>query len=220
MDALFPDIRVRHDESRRRRRRACLATTDTVVYLSLTRAGYMFSGVFGDIFQYVVYSALIHYTMDRGGNEDSHRPTICFAIAYLTAVAVRQQTHRLLVFGHFEGSCLQNLANVYASYFLVIVLSILVNRVFIYFVSALYSALDIGRIAPVDSHTAAYVMTSIVSGVIAYHLLKSRWTDAKTNKYEKVVRSDASDDDPSQMESGSVELQPIERRGASVDKDA
>lgn len=79
---------------------------------------YMLSGALCDIGQFVLYK-LLWNTFGL--------PTLAWTAAYVLSIAMRQETHKVFVFGHYEGAWWKNLWRFYCVYFLTVATSMPVN---------------------------------------------------------------------------------------------
>lgn len=116
---------------------------------------FVLSGALCDIVQAVVYLVLYNIYPDV-----SERATVCWTASYTISVSVRHTSHRLLVFGDYEGTYWSSLTKTYASYLSSIVVSIFTN----------YLLVLIGA-----GHVYAWLITMIWTGVYNYFVLKSSW---------------------------------------------
>jgi hypothetical protein len=71
----------------------------------------MLSGAICDVAQFYIDRAVGREYLDVMGRHASelHRDTIAWTIAYTCTIAMRQETHRIFVFGAYEGSYWTNL---------------------------------------------------------------------------------------------------------------
>ena len=72
---------------------------------------YMLSGAICDVAQFFIDRTVGHEYLDVMGSHtsDQLRDTISWTIAYTCTSALRQETHRIFVFGSYEGSYWVNL---------------------------------------------------------------------------------------------------------------
>lgn len=89
------------------------------------------------------------------------KATVCWTLSYIISIVVRHFSHRLIVFGEYEGTYWTSLMKTYATYSSSIFLSILTNW---FLVRYLYL-----------SHTHAWLATLIWTGVYNYFMLKASW---------------------------------------------
>lgn len=89
------------------------------------------------------------------------KATVCWTLSYVISIVVRHFSHRLIVFGDYEGTYWTSLAKTYATYSSSIVLSILTNYALVRY---LYL-----------SHTNAWLATLIWTGIYNYFMLKASW---------------------------------------------
>jgi len=79
---------------------------------------YMLSGAVCDVGQFALYK-LLWTTFGL--------PTMAWTAAYVLSIAMRQETHKVFVFGHYEGAWYKNLWRFYCVYFLTVATSMPVN---------------------------------------------------------------------------------------------
>ena len=129
---------------------------------------FLISGAFCDIIQ-----ALLDYLVSILYLSDWERPTVCWTIGYTLSIIVRHTSHRLLVFGDYEGSYCYSLGRTYLTYSVSIILSMISNH---YFISLFHL-----------SHRDAWIITMLWTGILNYFLLKASWKN-KHEKYEEVEK--------------------------------
>ena len=117
---------------------------------------FVLSGALCDIVQWVIdYAIYISYPYEW------EKSTICWTLSYTLSIVVRHYSHRLLVFGEYEGTYCVSLARTYATYATSIVLSMVSNHFIIAFLKL--------------SHLYAWLITMLWTGVLNYFLLKASW---------------------------------------------
>eukprot|EP00940_MAST-03C_sp_MAST-3C-sp2_P000918 g918.t1 len=166
---------------------------------------FMLSGLCGDVFQFVFYNILRKLFLAVGEgqkqlvshnsvgpstvvNIDSVVANLSFAIAYIATIAIRQQTHRIIVFGNFGGSYFENLLKVYASYLAVIFVSVVANSILVIAFSQIWAFF--GASIPLRPDIAAYFVTTIFSGIASYQLLKKNWRPHKIDASKHVSETE------------------------------
>ena len=134
---------------------------------------FVLSGALCDIVQ-----ALIDYGVSQIYTLDYYRPTVCWTVSYTLVIIVRHYSHRLLVFGEFEGSYCSSLGRTYLTYSSSIVISMMTNHILVdmFFFT----------------HQQAWVLTMLWTGVYNYFALKSNWktkpiADTKSNPAAKII---------------------------------
>jgi putative flippase GtrA len=115
------------------------------------------SGALCDVAQALIdYCVYLLYTSD--GPE---RATVCWTISYTLSIVIRHSSHRLLVFGEFEGTYWSSLMRTYMTYSTSIVVSMITNHVLCSFLHF--------------SHRVAWVVTMLWTGIYNYYALKANW---------------------------------------------
>jgi putative flippase GtrA len=89
---------------------------------------YMLSGAVCDVGQFVLYKTL----WNSVGS-----PTFSWTAAYVLSIAMRQEAHKVFVFGHYEGSWWKSLWRFYCVYFLTVATSMPVNWLLVRLMSCL-----------------------------------------------------------------------------------
>ncbi len=92
------------------------------------------------------------------------KATVCWTTSYVLSIAIRHSSHRLIVFGEYEGTYWNSLGRTYAAYSSSIILSILTNNLL---------ANSMGF-----SHRAAWIITMLWTGIYNYFILKNSWKSA------------------------------------------
>lgn len=99
-------------------------------------AWYMLSGAVCDVGQFLMYKTL--WT-------SLGLPTFSWTAAYLLSIAMRQESHKVFVFGHYDGSWFKNLCRFYCVYFITVATSMPVNLVLVRLMACLPAqVLDFG----------------------------------------------------------------------------
>ncbi len=157
---------------------------------------FVISGALCDIIQ-----ALIDYLISLIYYFDWEKTTICWTLSYILSIAVRHSSHRVLVFGDYEGTYWSSLLKTYATYSSSIVLSMVTNHLIVSFIGL--------------SHKQAWIITMLWTGLYNYFLLKSSWRTA--NKDKDNSSSLSNDTSATNHSKDSSELDPfIEKAKASV----
>ena len=117
---------------------------------------FVLSGALCDVFQ-----ALIDYMIFTVYVFEWERPTVCWTLSYIISIVIRHSSHRLLVFGEFEGTYCASLTRTYMTYSSSIVLSMITNHLIVSFL--LYS------------HRTAWITTMLWTGIFNYFMLKASW---------------------------------------------
>ena len=130
---------------------------------------FMLSGAICDIIQALVdYCIYITYPFEW------EKTTICWTVSYTASIIIRHMSHRLLVFGEYEGSYCSSLCRTYFTYASSIVLSMVSHHFIVAF-------LKLG-------HWYAWVVTMLWTGIFNFFLLKASWKkpSPKTEASESV----------------------------------
>lgn len=128
---------------------------------------FVLSGAFCDIFQAIIDYIVFHiYTYEW------ERATVCWTVGYTLSIIIRHTSHRILVFGDYDGSYCSSLGRTYLAYSASIVLSMISNHYII----------DILKL----SHRDAWIITMLWTGLLNYFLLKASWK-GKHSKTEKEI---------------------------------
>lgn len=118
---------------------------------------FMLSGAICDIAQALIdYFIYKLYVFDEYG-----RATVCWTLSYSISIFIRHYSHRIIVFGDYEGSYCNSLTRTYLTYSSSIVLSMICNHLLVRF----------GHL----THRDAWIVTMIWTGVYNYFLLKANW---------------------------------------------
>jgi len=124
---------------------------------------YMLSGAVCDVGQFALYK-LLWTTFGL--------PTMAWTAAYVLSIAMRQETHKVFVFGHYEGAWYKNLWRFYCVYFLTVATSMPVNLLLVRLMAFLPHQLTALGIA---ENTYAYFGTTVYTGIFSYLRLKANW---------------------------------------------
>ena len=115
---------------------------------------FVLSGGMCDIVQ-----ALIDYAIYFLYIFEWERTTVCWTLSYTISIIVRHFSHRLLVFGEFEGTYCTSLTRTYMTYSSSIVISMLTNHLIVSFLNY--------------SHRTAWIITMLWTGIYNYIMLNS-----------------------------------------------
>jgi putative flippase GtrA len=116
---------------------------------------FQISGLICDIIQaYLDYFLSLIYTFWEP-------VTVCWAVSYIMSICIRHTSHRLLVFGDYEGTYWSSLSKTYLAYSTSIIVSTVCNNLLV----------KIGEF----SHKEAWLLTMLWTGILNYFLLKSAW---------------------------------------------
>ena len=117
---------------------------------------FVLSGSLCDVFQ-----AFIDYGIYKLYPFEWEKTTVCWTASYTASVWLRHYSHRLLVFGEYEGTYSSSLGRTYLTYASSIVMSMLSNHVFVNFLNL--------------KHVEAWIITMLWTGVYNYFMLKASW---------------------------------------------
>ena len=117
---------------------------------------FVLSGALCDIVQ-----AVIDYAISLIYTSNFERATVCWTLSYIISIWVRHFSHRILVFGEYEGTYCASLSKTYLTYSSSIVISMVTNWVIV-------NQMEF-------SHRQAWVFTMLWTGLWNYFLLKSTW---------------------------------------------
>lgn len=92
---------------------------------------------------------------------DWEKPTVCWAVSYILSIVLRHSSHRLIVFGEFEGSYCVSLGRTFGAYAASIFLSVTTNHI-------LTGYFEI-------PHRNAWILTMLWTGIFNYFMLKTTW---------------------------------------------
>mmetsp|Transcript_7960 Transcript_7960/g.14462 ORF Transcript_7960/g.14462 Transcript_7960/m.14462 type:complete len:165 (-) Transcript_7960:90-584(-) len=130
-------------------------------------AWFMLSGAICDVFQFFLNGIVA--TMVAG--LEYERDTVAWTISYTLCIALRQETHRIFVFGAYEGTYWENLSRVYMTYATTICASIVLRSMLAHVAEGLPSAIT----ELVEARTIAYFGTVLCTGCFSYFALKRGW---------------------------------------------
>ena len=120
---------------------------------------FMLSGAICDVFQaFIDYG--IYLLMKSEGIEEA-RTTISWTLSYTISIIIRHQSHRLLVFGEYDGTYWTSLIRTYMAYSSSIVVSMITNH-------QLVNTLGL-------SYRVAWIITMLWTGIYNYFFLKATW---------------------------------------------
>mmetsp|Transcript_54590 Transcript_54590/g.95443 ORF Transcript_54590/g.95443 Transcript_54590/m.95443 type:complete len:154 (-) Transcript_54590:230-691(-) len=127
---------------------------------------FMVSGGICDILQ-----ALLDYGVSIIYISTWEKVTVCWTVSYILSIWARHYTHKMLVFGDYEGSYWASLWRLYVAYFGSIVLSGVTNRIMVS---------NFGF-----THMQAWIVTMLWTGIFNYFMIRNSWKG--TAEKEKVV---------------------------------
>jgi len=85
---------------------------------------FMMSGMICDVIQFFVDKLIYSlYVIDF------ERSTVCWALSYMISIIFRHSSHRIFVFGEYEGTYFSSLMKTYLTYASSIVISIIANHI-------------------------------------------------------------------------------------------
>jgi hypothetical protein len=117
---------------------------------------FMVSGALCDVFQaFVDYLISTIYTFEWA------KTTVCWTLSYTISIILRHSSHRLLVFGDYEGTYCMSLARTYMAYSTAIVISMFANHQLVAFFGL--------------PHREAWVLTMLFTGIYNFFVLKASW---------------------------------------------
>lgn len=121
---------------------------------------FMLSGALCDVIQ-----AIIDYFLYSIYTFPWERATVCWTLSYIASIFVRHSSHRVLVFGEFEGSYCYSLSRTYFTYSSTIVISMITNHIIVEIL--------------LFSHRDAWLITMLWTGLYNYFMLKASWKKPK-----------------------------------------
>lgn len=124
---------------------------------------FMLSGALCDMVQaclYYIVSVLYVSTWEK--------PTVCWTVSYILSIWARHTSHRILVFGEFEGTYLSSVIRMYLTYGSSIVFSTILSHV----LSSWFML----------SHSQALVCTVLPTGLYNYFMIRNTWKSAPVEK--------------------------------------
>jgi hypothetical protein len=134
---------------------------------------FVVSGAICDVIQ-----ALLDYLIYLVYVFEWERATICWTLSYALSIIVRHSSHRLLVFGEFEGSYCGSLARTYMAYSSSIVISMLTNHLLVNLLGF--------------SHRTAWIVTLLWTGIYNFFMLKASWKKKPKDLMKPSVKEPAS----------------------------
>jgi len=101
------------------------------------------------------------------------KATVCWTASYILSIWVRHFSHRILVFGDYEGTYLASLMRTYLTYSSSILISMVTNHFIVSFL--------------MFTHREAWVITMLWTGLYNYFMLKASWRGTITEKTTNVT---------------------------------
>ena len=134
---------------------------------------FVYSGAMCDVVQALIdYCIYLCYTIEW------ERATVCWTTSYTISIVVRHYSHRLLVFGEYEGTYCMSLARTYLTYSSSIMISMITNHL-------LVSVLNF-------THRQAWIVTMLWTGIYNYFMLRASWrisaSSASASVTEKTLK--------------------------------
>jgi len=121
-----------------------------------TYGWFVLSGSICDVIQaFVDYIISLIYWIEY------EKATVCWTLSYIFSIFIRHYSHRMLVFGEYDGTYCSSLTRTYLSYSSSIVLSMFTNHL-------LVTGFDF-------THRQAWVITMLWTGIYNYFMLKASW---------------------------------------------
>ena len=117
---------------------------------------FMVSGALCDVCQ-----ALIDFLISKVYTLEWGKTTVCWTLSYTLSIVLRHSSHRLLVFGDYEGSYCMSLGRTYMAYSSAIVISMFANHQLVAFFGL--------------SHRHAWLATMLFTGIYNFFVLKASW---------------------------------------------
>jgi putative flippase GtrA len=136
---------------------------------------FVLSGGLCDIVQAIIdYGIYLIYVIEW------ERATVCWTLSYTLSIIVRHSSHRLLVFGEFEGSYCTSLMRTYLTYSSSIVISMITNHMMVTILGL--------------QHRTAWIVTMLWTGIYNYFMLKTSWRSnrERANPNERLIPVPAS----------------------------
>lgn len=127
-----------------------------------------------------IVQALIDYGISLIYKSEWERATVCWTISYILSIWIRHFSHRILVFGEYEGTYISSLIKTYLTYSSSIVISIITNH----YIVSLFQR----------THKEAWIITMLWTGIYNYFMLKASWRNPteKNNSVNTMTSSNAS----------------------------
>lgn len=98
---------------------------------------------------------------------------MCWAVSYILSIVLRHSSHRLIVFGEFEGTYFYSLSKTFGAYAASIIISITTNHI-------LTSYFEV-------AHRDAWLLTMLWTGLFNYFMLKKSWKPKAKEMSQKNV---------------------------------
>lgn len=117
---------------------------------------FVLSGGICDIIQ-----ALIDFMISVLYTSTWERVTVCWTLSYILSIWIRHYSHRLLVFGEYEGTYCSSLSRTYLTYSSSIIISMVTNHLLVNYLMM--------------THRVAWIITMLWTGIYNYFMLKSSW---------------------------------------------
>ena len=127
---------------------------------------YMVSGAICDVAQFFL-DGLVRKVYTSPYEQD----TVAWTVAYVLTIALRHETHRIFVFGAYEGSYFTNLGKMYLTYFTTITASIFLRS----FLARVAEGLPGVMLEHLSARNWGYLGTVAFTGVFSYVSLKKSW---------------------------------------------
>ena len=124
---------------------------------------FMLSGALCDMVQ-----ACLYYLVSVLYVSTWEKPTVCWTVSYILSIWARHTSHRILVFGEFEGTYLSSVIRMYLTYGSSIVFSTILSHV----LSSWFML----------SHSQALVCTVLPTGLYNYFMIRNTWKSAAVEK--------------------------------------
>lgn len=124
---------------------------------------FMLSGALCDMVQ-----ACLYYLVSVLYVSTWEKPTVCWTVSYILSIWARHTSHRILVFGEFEGTYLSSVIRMYLTYGSSIIFSTILSHV----LSSWFML----------SHSQALVCTVLPTGLYNYFMIRNTWKSAPVEK--------------------------------------
>jgi len=136
---------------------------------------FMLSGALCDVGQ-----AVIDFCIYNVYTYEWERATVCWTLSYTLSIIVRHSSHRILVFGDFEGSYCYSLAKTYLTYSSSIIISMFSNHIIVTVLGF--------------NHRDAWIITMIWTGIYNYFMLKASWKKPKIETKQSISAMEEAED--------------------------
>jgi putative flippase GtrA len=123
---------------------------------------FVLSGAICDVFQ-----AFIDYGISVIYVSGWEKATVCWTLSYIISIWIRHFSHRILVFGEYEGTYLSSLTRTYLTYSSSIVISMVTNHLIVKYM--------------LFTHRQAWIFTMLWTGIYNYFMLKASWKGASSS---------------------------------------